>query len=148
MRRGDWGWEVAYGNRARAFGDMVSVQLTFELPVSRATRQEPVVASRQKEVERLQAEREDALRRVRAEVDALVADLQRAERVLQRLQAAAMPLAKERVQVTLASYQAGRADLGTVLTARRSAAEVQLRALDLQAQVLAQQARLAYLIAE
>lgn len=148
MRRGDWGWEVAYGNRPRAFGDMVSVQLTFELPVSRATRQEPVVASRQKEVERLQAEREDALRRVRAEVDALVADLQRAERVMQRLQAAALPLAKERVQVTLVSYQAGRSDLGTVLTARKSAAELQLRALDLEAQVLAQQARLAYLIAE
>lgn len=148
MRRGDWGWEVAYGNRARAFGDMVSLQLTFELPVSRATRQEPVVASRQKEVERLQAEREDALRRVRAEVDAQVAELQRAERVLQRLQAAALPLARERVQVTLASYQAGRADLGAVLTARKSAAEAQLRALDLQAQMLAQQARLAYLIAE
>ncbi|MGQ3053041.1 MAG: TolC family protein [Roseateles sp.] len=148
MRHGDWGWEVAYGNRARAFGDMVSFQLTFELPVSRAARQEPVVASRQKEVERLQAEREDALRRVRAEADALVAELQRAERVLQRLQTAALPLAKERVQVTLASYQAGRADLGAVLTARKSAAEVQLRALDLQAQMLAQQARLAYLIAE
>lgn len=126
----------------------MSFQLTFELPVSRATRQEPVVASRQKEVERLEGEREDALRRVRAEVDALVAELQRTERVLQRQQTAALPLAKERVQVTLASYQAGRADLGAVLTARKSAAEVQLRALDLQAQVLTQQARLTYLIAE
>lgn len=48
MRQGDWGWEVAYANRARAFGDMVSFQLTFELPVSKATRQEPVIASRQR----------------------------------------------------------------------------------------------------
>lgn len=148
MRQGDWGWEVAYANRARAFGDMVSFQLTFELPVSKATRQEPVIASRQKEVERLQAERDDALRRVRAEVDAQVAELQRLERALQRQQSQTLPLAQERAQVTLASYQTGRADLGAVLAARKNAIEAQLRALDLQSQVSAQQARLSHLIAE
>ncbi|WP_082532630.1 TolC family protein [Pelomonas sp. Root1237] len=148
MRRGDWGWEVAYGNRARSFGDLVSFQLTFELPVSKSTRQEPVIASRQKEVERLQAEREDALRRIRADVDGQVAELQRLERVQQRQRSVALPLAQERAQVTLASYQSGRADLGAVLAARKNAIEAQLRDLALQAQVLAQQARLAYLIAE
>lgn len=147
-RQGDWGWEVAYANRARAFGDMVSVQLTFELPVSKATRQEPVIASRQKEVERLQAERDDALRRVRAEVDAQVAELQRLERALQRQQGQTLPLAQERAQVTLASYQTGRADLGAVLSARKNAIEAELRALDLRSQVSVQQARLSYLIAE
>ncbi|MCW7541444.1 TolC family protein [Aquabacterium sp. A7-Y] len=148
MRRGDWGWEVTYANRDRAFGDMVSFQLTFELPVSRGTRQEPLIAARRKAVERLQAEREDALRRVRAEVDAQLAELQRLERTLQRQQGAALPLAQERAKVTLASYESGRTDLGAVLAARKSAAEAQLRGLDLQAQVMAQQARLAYLIAE
>jgi len=147
-RRGDWGWEVAYGNRARAFGDMVSFQLTFELPVSKATRQEPVIAARQKEVERLQAEREDALRRIRADVDGQVAELQRLQRVQQRQRSVALPLAQERAQVALTSYQSGRADLGAVLVARKNAVEAQLRDLDLQARVLAQQARLAYLIAE
>ncbi|HEY9106284.1 MAG TPA: TolC family protein, partial [Roseateles sp.] len=148
MRQGDWGWEVAYANRARAFGDMLSFQLTFELPVSKATRQEPVIASRQKEVERLQAERDDVLRRVRADVDAQVAELQRLERSLQRQRSLTLPLAQERAQVTLASYQTGRADLGAVLAARKSAVEAQLRVLDLQSQVSAQQARLSYLIAE
>ena len=148
MRQGDWAWEVAYANRARAFGDMVSFQLTFELPVSKATRQEPVIASRQKEVERLQAERDDALRRVRADVDAQVVELQRLERALQRQQGQTLPLAQERAQVTLASYQTGRADLGAVLAARKNAIEAQLRALDLQSQVFAQQARLSHLIAE
>jgi outer membrane protein TolC len=147
-RSGDWGWEVAYANRARAYGDMVSFQLTFELPLSRATRQEPVVASRQKELERLQAERDDALRRVRAEADAQVAELQRLERTLQRQQATALPLAEERARVTLASYQSGRADLGAVLAARRGVVEARLRAVDLQGRLTAQQARLSYLIAE
>lgn len=148
MGRGDWGWELAYGNRARAFGDLVSFQLTFDLPVSKASRQEPVAASRQKEVERLQAEREDALRRIRADVDGQVAELQRLERMQQRQASMALPLAQERAQVSLASYQSGRADLAAVLAARRNAVEAQLRDLDLQARVLAQRARLAYLIAE
>lgn len=148
MREGDWGWEVAYANRARAFGDMLSLQLTFELPVSKATRQEPAIAARQKEVQRLQAERDDALRRVRAELDAEVAELQRLERAWQRQQNQTVPLAQERAQVTLASYQAGRADLGAVLAARKNAIEAGLRALDLQSQVSALQARLSHLIAE
>ena len=148
MRRGDWGWEVAYANRGRAFGDMVSLQLTFELPVSRGTRQEPLIVSRQKEVERLQAERDDVLRRIRAEIDAQVAELQRLERAAQRQQATALPLAQERASLTLASYQSGRSDVGAVLAARKSVAEAQLRSLDLQSQAMAQQARLAFLIAE
>lgn len=148
MRRGDWSWEIAYANRARSFGDMVSFQLVFELPLSRSTRQEPVVAARQKDVERLQAERADAQRRLRADIDGQVAELQRLERALQRQQTAALPLARERAQVTLASYQSGRAELGAVLAARKNAAEAQLRAVDLQAQVMARQAGLSYLIAE
>jgi cobalt-zinc-cadmium efflux system outer membrane protein len=148
MRHGDWGWELAYANRSRAYGDMVSFQLTFELPVSRASRQEPLIASRLKDVQRLEAEREDALRRIKADVDAQVAELQRLERAVQRQQATAVPLAQERARLTLASYQSGRADLAAVLGARKSVAEAQLRSLDLHAQAMAQQARLAYLIAE
>ena len=67
---------------------------------------------------------------------------------LQRQQSQTLPLAQERAQVTLASYQTGRADLGAVLAARKNAIEAQLRALDLQSQVSAQQARLSHLIAE
>lgn len=148
MRRGDWGWEVAYANRARAYGDMVSFQLTFELPVAQATRQEPLIASRQKDVERLEAEREDALRRVRADVDAQMAELQRLQRALERQQGGALRLAEERAGVTLASYESGRADLGAVLGARKSAIEARMRTLDLQSQMLAQRARLSYLFAE
>jgi cobalt-zinc-cadmium efflux system outer membrane protein len=54
----------------------------------------------------------------------------------------------ERVQLTLASYEGGRADLASVLSARRDAAEARFRSLDLEAQLMGQRARLAYLIAE
>lgn len=147
-KRGDWGWEVGYGNRSRAYGDMVSFQLTFELPLSSATRQDPQIAARRKEIQRLEAEREDALRRINAEVRSQVIELQRLESALVRQRTAAISLAAERVKLTLISYEAGRADLGAVLAARKDAAEVQLRALDLEAQLMAQRARLAYLVSE
>jgi len=147
-RRGDWGWELAYANRARGYGDMVSFQLSFELPLSPATRQEPQIAARRQAVEQVQAERDEALRRLRADVEAQVAELQRLERALQRQTAAALPLAADRVRLATASYQSGRGDLGSVLAARRDAAQARLRAIDLEAQLMAQRARLAYLILE
>jgi outer membrane protein TolC len=147
-KRGDWGWEVNYGNRSRAYGDMVSFALTFELPLFAQTRLDPQIASRRKEVDRIAAEREDALRRVTAEVTSQVAELRRLDRALERQRTTAMSLADERVRLTLSSYEAGRTELAAVLAARRDAAETGLRLLDLESQVMSQRARLAYLIAE
>ncbi|WOB10845.1 TolC family protein [Piscinibacter gummiphilus] len=147
-RRGDWGWELAYGNRNRAYGDLLSFQLTFDLPVSPSTRQEPQVIAKQKQLSRLEAERDDALRRLRADLENQLTELQRLERALDRQTASALPLAAERVQLSLAGYEAGRADLASVLAARKDAAEARFRALDLEAQLMGQRAKLAYLIAE
>lgn len=147
-RRGDWGWELAYGNRNRAYGDLLSFQLTFDLPVSPSTRQEPQVIAKQKQLSRIEAERDEALRRLRADLQNQLAELQRLERAFDRQTASALPLAAERVQLSLAGYEAGRADLASVLAARKDAAEAQFRALDLEAQLMGQRARLAYLIAE
>jgi len=52
------------------------------------------------------------------------------------------------VALALASYQAGRGDLGAVLTARRQAVETRLRLIDLDAQRAALRVRLNSLIAE
>jgi hypothetical protein len=37
MKKSDWGVELAYQRRDPRFGNMVSVQFTFEIPVSPAT---------------------------------------------------------------------------------------------------------------
>ena len=50
--------------------------------------------------------------------------------------------------LALASYQAGRGDLGAVLVARRDAVETRLRLIDLDAQRAALRVRLNTLIAE
>lgn len=146
-QRGDWGWEVAYSRRPQ-FGDMLSFQLSFELPWNRERRQQPMLAAKQKELARLDAERDDMLRRHAEELEAQAAELAALDRQRARLAVLGLPLAAERVSLALASYEAGRGDLAAVLTARREAAETKLRLIDLDAQRLALRVRLNTWIAE
>lgn len=146
-QRGDWAWELVYSRRPQ-YSDMMSVQLSFDLPWQPGQRQQPQVLARQKEVLRIEAERDETLRRHREEIEAQLAELQALDAQRARLDGAGQALAAERVVLALASYQAGRGSLGDVLIARREAAETQLRLLDLDAQRLALRVRLNTLIAE
>ena len=147
-KKGDWGWEVSYAKRGPAYSDMLSVQFSFELPLWAGQRQDPQIEVKRKELQRIAAEREDMRRRSLEEVEARLAEHDEMNRKLARLTDAAMPLAAQRVQLLLASYAAGRTDLGVVLAARRDSAELQLRLLELQAQRMNLRARLAYLVTE
>ncbi|WP_353621716.1 TolC family protein [Sphaerotilus uruguayifluvii] len=146
-KRGDWSWEVAYSRRPR-YDDMVSFQLSFDLPWQRDRRQQPQIEAKRREIERIEAEREELLRRHAAETDAMLAELQALDTQAERLRAAGLPLAAERVALATAAYQAGRGDLAAVLTARSQVLETQLRAIDLDAQRAALRLRLSTLIAE
>ncbi len=147
-KRGDWSWEVMYGRRAPEYGDMVSVQLSFELPFWSGQRQDPLIAAKRQERARIDAERDDMRRRHAEEIEGMLAEHSALSQQLARAHDAAVPTADERVRLTLASYEAGRADLGAVLAARRDAAEARLRTIDLAAQQHAVRARLATLSAE
>nr|WP_316643972.1 TolC family protein [uncultured Roseateles sp.] len=144
--RGDWSWEVAYSRRGRQWGDMVSVQLSFDLPWQR--RQLPALAAKQREVDRLQAEREDLLRRHAQELDEQLAELAALDRQWERLQGDGLRLAQERVDLGLSGYQAGKVDLGAVLAARRELLEGRLRLIELEAQRTDLRARLNNQVAE
>jgi outer membrane protein TolC len=145
--RGDWSWEVAYGRRPR-YDDMVSFQLRFDLPWQRTQRQQPLADAKQREVDRIDAERDDVLRRHAADVEWMLADLAAVETQLERVQGPARALAAERVDLALAAYRAGRGDLGAVLAARAAAVETRLRAIELDAQRSALRVRLTTLTAE
>lgn len=146
-KRGDWAWEVAYSRRPR-YDDMVSFQLSFDLPWQRDRRQQPQIEAKRREIERIEAEREDLLRRHAAETDAMLAELQALDTQAERLRVAGQPLAAERVALATAAYQAGRGDLSAVLAARSQVLETHLRAIDLDAQRAALRLRLSTLIAE
>ncbi|NML16956.1 TolC family protein [Azohydromonas caseinilytica] len=146
-KRGDWAWEVAYARRPR-FDDMVSFQVSFDLPLRQGQRQEPQIALKRRELERVEAEREDMARRQAQEVDAQLAELQALEAQAQRLRLDGQRLATERVSLATAAYQAGRGDLGAVLSARTAALELRLRSLSLDAERMDLRVRLNTLIAE
>jgi cobalt-zinc-cadmium efflux system outer membrane protein len=147
-QRGDWGWEVVYNRRGSQYGDMVSFQLSLDLPWQKGQRQQPQIAAKQKDIQRIEAEREETLRRHSEEVDVQLAELQALNAQRARLESSGQPLAAERVALAMASYQAGRGDLAAVLTARREAVETQLRLTELDTQRAALRVRLTTLIAE
>jgi outer membrane protein TolC len=147
-QRGDWGWELAYSKRGSRYGDMVSFQVTFELPWQKGERQQPQLAAREKEAQRVEAEREETMRRHREEIDRQLAELQALDRQHARLSGSGVALADERVELALASYRAGRGDLASVLAARREAVDTRLKLIDLDAQRAALRVRLTTLVAE
>lgn len=147
-QRGDWAWEVAYSRRGAQYGDMVSFQFSFDLPWQKGQRQQPQLAARLHEVQRIEAERTETIRRHGEEIDNQLAELQALNSQRERLERSGQPLAAERVALALASYQAGRGDLAAVLAARREAVETRLRLIDLDAQRAALRVRLTSLIAE
>jgi outer membrane protein TolC len=147
-QRGDWGWEVSYNKRGSQYGDMVSFQFNFDLPWQRGQRQQPQLLAKQKEAQRIEAERDDTMRRHSEELEAQLAELQALDNQSARLSGSGQALAAERVALALASYQAGRGDLGAVLAARREAVDTKVRLIDLDAQRAALRVRLTTLVAE
>ena len=147
-KKGDWGWGVSYSKRGSAFSDMLSVQFVFDLPIAQARRQDPQVQSKRMEIERIEAERADALRRYAEEVERQLAGVVNLEKKLERARSTLIPLIDQRVVLLLASYEAGRADLAAVLAARRERAEQALREVELEGELASVRARLVYLFAE
>ena len=147
-KKGDWGWGVSYSKRGSAYSDMVSVQFVFDLPIAQSRRQDPQVQSKRKEIERIEAERADAARRYAEEVDRQLADIRHMEHKLARTRATVIPLIEERMVLLLASYEAGRTDLATVLAARRDLAEQALRQVELEGELIGARARLFFLFEE
>lgn len=146
-QRGDWSWQVAYSRRPR-YDDMVSFMLSFDLPWQRDRRQQPVIDAKRREIERIEAERDDITRRHAAELEAMLAELSALDAQHARLSGTGLALAAERVGLVTASYQSGRADLGMVLMARTQALETRMRTIDLDTQRAALRVRLATLMAE
>jgi outer membrane protein TolC len=146
-KRGDWSWEIAYSRRPK-YDDMVSFQLSFDLPWQRDRRQQPVVEAKRREVQRIEAEREDMTRRHAVELEQMLAELQALDAQHARLQASGLPLAAERVNLLTASYQAGRADLGMVLMARTQVLEARLKVIELEAMRAALRVKLVTLLGE
>ncbi|UNM22456.1 TolC family protein [Pseudomonas sp. ArH3a] len=130
QKTSDWSWEVDYQHRGREYGDMVSLQLSFDLPIFPGRRQTPGIAAKQAELDQLDAEREAATREHTQLLDDDLAVYQRLDRAVQRGQDSLVPLAQEKVALSLASYRAGKGDLMSVVSARRELVEARFKQLE------------------
>lgn len=144
-RRPDWGVELAYQDRGSAYSNMMSFQVSMDLPLFAGTRQNPVIRSKQQALLGIEAERESMTREHRAILEAEVADYAALMQQLNRLQQDAVPLAQDRVDLQMAAYRSGRTDLTQVLQARRELRDIRLQAIALENQQQVLAARLHFL---
>jgi outer membrane protein TolC len=144
----DWSLEVGYALRGPAYSNMLSIGVRIDLPIFQSRRQDPAVAVKLAQVERVRAQAEDARRSHAAEIDGLLADWQAAGKRVQRYQSELIPLSQERSEAALAGYRGGRGDLMPVLDARRQEIEMRINQLTAQAEQARAWANLNYLLAE
>ncbi|EIU4991399.1 TolC family protein [Pseudomonas aeruginosa] len=147
-KKPDWSWELAYQKRGEAFGDMVSVQFTFDLPLFTASRQDPKIAAKRAEVLRLEAEREAMTREHAQALADDLAEHRRLERAVERSRQTLVPLAEEKVRLAMADYRAGRGELMALVAARRELIEARLKHIDLEQQRAQTSARLYFAYGE
>lgn len=107
-RRPDWSVELAWAERGPGFSDMASLQFRTELPLFARHRQNPVIAARQAELRRLEAERDAERRTHVAELRQRLVEWRLLGEQLEQYERELLPLARERSRAALAAYRAGR----------------------------------------
>lgn len=134
-KRPDWRVGTSYGRRDPAFGDMVSVTVSIDLPFFGKRRQDPLIAARESEVSRARLMRDAGERELLAVLDGDLADHAMHHQRLVNARQTLVPLAKRRAELDMASYAAGRLDLGSALLSTLSLAEAEVDALAREADV-------------
>ena len=147
-KQSDWSWELDYQRRGREFGDMVSVQFSWDLPLFPDSRQNPKIAAKQAELSQLEAEREALSREHTQQLENELADYERLNRAVRRNQESLLPLAKGKVELSMASYRSGKGDLNAVVAARRELIEARLKQIEVEEQRALTSARLYFAYGE
>ncbi|HEY5412568.1 MAG TPA: TolC family protein [Caulobacteraceae bacterium] len=142
-KRPDVGVELAYQHRDPMFGDMVMGGVTVSLPIFPGRRQDPMIASKLADANRVRIEQQAEARSLAAELDEAVADYASASARLARAKDTSLPLSERRVDLATSAYQAGTGSLSDLIDARRARTEAQLQIIDLQAEATKLAARLA-----
>lgn len=128
----DWDIELAYQKRGQPFDDMVSLQVSFDLPLFAARRQDPRIAEKRAERLRLASEREALLRAHAEMLEADLAEHERLERAVQRQRDTLLPLLEEKIALSLASYRASTSELTELIAVRRELIDERLRLVELE----------------
>lgn len=125
-RKSDWSVELMYGQRGPSFSNVVSLNFSVPLQIAQGQRQDRELAARLAAVEQARALEEDTRRAYLADVHAALASWQSALERMKRYDASIVPLARDRVEASLASWRAGSGSLSNVLEARRMALDARM----------------------
>lgn len=147
-KRPDWRVSTSYGRRDPAYGDMVSIGVSFDLPLFSRQRQDPMIAARASEATQARRLREAGERELLASLDADLAVLAMRRQRLDNARGVLVPLAKRRAELDRASYGAGKLDLGSALLSSLSLAEAEVDALAREADVARSAVRINYTYGE
>ena len=112
--RPDIDFSLQYGQRTQR-PDMISAVVSIPLPIHKRARQDQEISEARSELAAMQAEQTGEVNKVRAEVARLVSDLERNRTQLALYAKAILPQGQAAVSSSLASYQAGKSDLLSVL---------------------------------
>ena len=143
-KKPDWALELAYSKRGSQFSDMAMVQMSFDLPVFAAQRQNPKIAAKLAERESLDAEREAVLREHLAMLETDLAEYQRLDSDVTRQRDVLLPLAREKVTLAQASWRGGKGELVDLVTARRERVDAELMLIALEGERRQMASRLHY----
>ena len=147
-KRPDWRIGTSYGRRDPAYGDLVSVTLSIDLPFFGKHRQDPLIAARESEASRARLMRDAGERDALAALDGDLADHAMHHQRLLNARNTLVPLAKRRAELDMASYAAGKLDLGSALLSTLAEAEAEVEALSREADVARAAMRLNYTYGE
>ena len=147
-KRPDWRVGTSYGRRDPAYGDMVSVTVSIDLPFFSGRRQNPLIAARESEASRARLMREAGKRELLAALDGDLADHTMHHQRLMNARQTLVPLAKRRAELDMASYAAGKLDLGSALLSTLALAEAEVDGLSRQADVARDVIRINYTYGE
>ena len=140
----DLALQLAYQRRGSAYSDMVSLQVSVDLPIFAGSRQQPKLEAKLAERNALVAERNAALQEHTAMLESALAEYLRLTNAVKRMHETLIPLAEEKVNLTLAAWRTNKTDLPSLIAARQARIDTELKAIALEGERQQLAARLHY----
>ena len=122
----NWGWEVGYGKRFNDRSDMLTFQVSIDLQLDKANRQDRRTAEKLLLVEKARKLTEDRRRELQSELQSAEADAEAAEGRENEHLTSLIPNAQAKLSLAQAGYSTGSVPLSEVWQARRDVIEIQL----------------------
>lgn len=122
----NWGWEVGYGKRFNDRSDMLSFQVSIDLQLDRANRQDRRTAEKLVLVEKARKLTEDRRRELFSELESAMADAEAADARENEHITKLIPNAQAKLSIAKAAYTSGKQSIGDVWQARRDVIDIEL----------------------